>query len=87
MAHTFRFDPVRLPPQAEELRREVRAFLQDEIRAGTFDPARRGESGFSRDKMIAPSAMDSNPAPNINARAGSANGPRGGRTVERDDII
>ena len=49
MAHTFRFDPIRLPPEAEALRREVRAFLQDEIRAGTFDPARRGDSGFNRE--------------------------------------
>ncbi len=49
MAHTFRFDPIKLPPEAEALRREVRGFLQDEIRRGTFDPARRGESGFNRD--------------------------------------
>ncbi len=48
MAQTFRFDPIRLPPACQELRREVRAFLRDEIRRGTFDPARRGEGGFDR---------------------------------------
>jgi acyl-CoA dehydrogenase len=35
---SFRFDPVDLPPEAKELRREVRAFLQAEIEAGTFTP-------------------------------------------------
>ncbi len=49
MAHTFRFDPIRLPPECDELRREVRAFLRDEIRRGTFDPARRGEGAFDRE--------------------------------------
>src|SRR5260370_8373099 len=31
-------DPIRLPPECEKLRKEVRAFLADEIAAGTFDP-------------------------------------------------
>ncbi|GGC81453.1 acyl-CoA dehydrogenase family protein [Chelatococcus reniformis] len=34
----LRFDPLRLPPHCQELRQEVRAFLADEIAAGTFDP-------------------------------------------------
>lgn len=38
MSSTIEFDPIRLPPEAEELRTEVRAFLKDEIAAGTFDP-------------------------------------------------
>jgi acyl-CoA dehydrogenase len=53
MGETIHFDQVRLPEAAQALRREVRAFLQDEIAAGTFDP-RRGvtsavfDAGFSR---------------------------------------
>ncbi len=38
MSSTIEFDPIRLPPEAEELRTEVRAFLKEEIAAGTFDP-------------------------------------------------
>ncbi|MGJ4901748.1 acyl-CoA dehydrogenase family protein [Bradyrhizobium sp. HKCCYLS2058] len=34
----LRFDPIRLPRECEELRKEVRAFLADEIAAGTFNP-------------------------------------------------
>ncbi len=46
----MRFDPVRLPPEAEALRREVRAFLAEEIDAGTVDPTgASGRSAFDRD--------------------------------------
>ncbi len=38
MANTFQFDPVELPPECKELRKEVRAFLKQEIDAGTFHP-------------------------------------------------
>jgi alkylation response protein AidB-like acyl-CoA dehydrogenase len=38
MQTAIRFDPMRLPPETEELRKEVRAFIADEIAAGTFDP-------------------------------------------------
>jgi alkylation response protein AidB-like acyl-CoA dehydrogenase len=38
MAYNFHFDPVDLPPEAKELRQEVRAFLRQEIEAGTFTP-------------------------------------------------
>jgi len=34
----IRFDPMRLPPETAELRREVRAFLSEETARGTFDP-------------------------------------------------
>jgi acyl-CoA dehydrogenase len=48
MAYSFHFDPIDLPPEAKELRREVRAFLKAEIDAGTFTPGgRRGT--FSRE--------------------------------------
>ncbi len=40
MTATLRFDPIRLPPECDALRKEVRAFLADEIAAGTFDPHR-----------------------------------------------
>ncbi len=48
MTTSFRFDPVELPPEAKELRREVRAFLRQEAEAGTFSP-HRGKGGFSRE--------------------------------------
>jgi acyl-CoA dehydrogenase len=35
----LRFDQIRLPPQCDELRREVRAFIAQEVAAGTFDPS------------------------------------------------
>lgn len=57
--HEFRFDPCRLPPEAEKLRTEVRAFLKDAlvgippvVRAQTwsgYDPAfskRLGQQGW-----------------------------------------
>jgi acyl-CoA dehydrogenase len=38
MSDAIHFDQVRLPASAQALRHEVRAFLRDEIAAGTFDP-------------------------------------------------
>ncbi|HJU15374.1 MAG TPA: acyl-CoA dehydrogenase family protein [Stellaceae bacterium] len=46
MSTEFHFDPVVLPPAARQLREEVRAFLKEEIAAGTFVP---GRGGFSRE--------------------------------------
>ncbi|HMA88331.1 MAG TPA: acyl-CoA dehydrogenase family protein [Burkholderiales bacterium] len=40
----IRFDPIRLPPAAQALRAEVRAFLDAEIAAGTFDPHAAGSA-------------------------------------------
>lgn len=37
MSYAIQFDPVRLPEEAEALRGEVRAFLEQERAAGTFD--------------------------------------------------
>ncbi|MDP6353381.1 MAG: acyl-CoA dehydrogenase family protein [Alphaproteobacteria bacterium] len=53
MATSIRFDPIRLPPETEVLRGEVRAFLAEEIAAGGFDPrggyaAERFDRSFSR---------------------------------------
>ena len=51
MSVAIQFDPIRLPPEAEALRTEVRAFLKEEIAAGTFDPQtgdRRMNDEFSR---------------------------------------
>jgi acyl-CoA dehydrogenase len=53
MSANLRFDPIRLPPECERLRREVRAFIAEEVAAGTFDPnqPRYGDlhdRGFSR---------------------------------------
>ena len=42
MSTNLQFDPIRLPPECEALRADVRAFLADEIAAGTFDPYRPG---------------------------------------------
>ena len=45
--HSFRFEPYELPPEAERLRGEVRAFLRDWM--GNTAPARRARSwsGFN----------------------------------------
>ncbi len=49
MSQAIRFDPIRLPPEAEELRLEVRAFLAEEIAGGAFDPATAPmRGGFDR---------------------------------------
>ena len=48
MRFNFRFDPIELPPEAKELREEVRAFLHHEIGAGTFSPY-GGKGSFSRE--------------------------------------
>ncbi|MEO1492167.1 MAG: acyl-CoA dehydrogenase family protein [Pseudomonadota bacterium] len=49
MQTAIRFDQERLPPQTEDLRAEVRAFLADEIARGTFDPALGlGQDAFDR---------------------------------------
>jgi alkylation response protein AidB-like acyl-CoA dehydrogenase len=48
LASPIRFDPIRLPAQAQALREEVRDFLRAEIAAGTFDPRTADrESGFN----------------------------------------
>ncbi|MGK0169852.1 MAG: acyl-CoA dehydrogenase [Gammaproteobacteria bacterium] len=50
MSQSIQFDPKRLPAEAEALRHEVRAFLADEISAGTFDPHdATNEARFNRD--------------------------------------
>jgi acyl-CoA dehydrogenase len=50
MKTSLSFDPVRLSPQCEALRTEVRAFLTQEISAGTFDPHHPGYSeSYDRD--------------------------------------
>ncbi len=38
MTAALRFDQIRLPPECEALRHEVREFLAEEIAAGTFNP-------------------------------------------------
>jgi acyl-CoA dehydrogenase len=38
MSTAIQFDPIRLPPETETLRAEVRAFLKEEIAAGVFNP-------------------------------------------------
>ena len=42
MSTALKFDPVRLPKECEDLRKEVRAFLKEEVAAGTFDPGAVG---------------------------------------------
>ncbi|MDP6876860.1 MAG: acyl-CoA dehydrogenase family protein [Alphaproteobacteria bacterium] len=50
MSVAIQFDPIRLPPEAEALRVEVRQFLKEEIAAGTFSGRgdRRPNPEFSR---------------------------------------
>ena len=40
MTAALRFDPIRLPPECEQLRKEVRAFLAEENARGTFDTSK-----------------------------------------------
>jgi acyl-CoA dehydrogenase len=48
MGAPLEFDPVRLPPEAQALRVEVREFLRREIAAGTFDPRTTGrDAGYN----------------------------------------
>ena len=50
MTTSLSFDPVRLPRHCEALRADVRAFLAEEISAGTFDPHHPGHgNSYSRD--------------------------------------
>ena len=50
MTTSLSFDPVRLPRQCEALRADVRAFLAEEISAGSFDPHHPGHGdSYSRD--------------------------------------
>jgi len=48
MTSELTFDPIRLPPECEALRAEVRAFLAEEIAAGSYHPDEPGnDHGFS----------------------------------------
>ena len=47
MSVPLRFDPAPLPPEAESLRRDVRAFLEAETAAGTID-SNGGREAFDR---------------------------------------
>lgn len=49
MTQGLQFDPLRLPPEAERLRGEVREFLRAEIAAGTFDPDDPHGETFNRE--------------------------------------
>jgi acyl-CoA dehydrogenase len=51
MSRKLQFDQIRLPPECDALRQEVRAFLADEIAKGTFDPYRPGH-GDSHDRAF-----------------------------------
>jgi acyl-CoA dehydrogenase len=51
MSTDLSFDQIRLPPQCEALRQEVRAFIAAEIARGTFVPDRPGH-GDSHDKAF-----------------------------------
>jgi len=51
MSRKLQFDQIRLPPECDALRQEVRAFLADEIAKGTFDPHRPGH-GDSHDRAF-----------------------------------
>ncbi len=44
--HEFRFEPVELPPAAQDLRRQVRAFLAEEVAGGRLVPSRNSWSSF-----------------------------------------
>jgi alkylation response protein AidB-like acyl-CoA dehydrogenase len=43
MTASLSFDQIRLPPECEELRADVRAFIAGEVAAGSFDPEHPGD--------------------------------------------
>ena len=48
MGGALTFDPIRLPAECDRLRHEVRAFLDEEVAAGSYDPQEPGnDHGFS----------------------------------------
>lgn len=50
MTTALNFDPIRLPKECEDLRKEVRAFIKEEIAAGTWDPSAVGrDEAFNYD--------------------------------------
>lgn len=50
MTAAIQFDQLRLPPECEKLREEVRAFIAEEIEAGTIKPSgATGGDSFSRE--------------------------------------
>ena len=51
MSTDLQFDQIRLPPECERLRDDVRAFLADEIAKGTFNPNRPGH-GDTHDRAF-----------------------------------
>src|SRR5262249_20009218 len=51
MSTNLQFDQIRLPPECETLRQDVRTFLAKEIANGTFDPHRPGH-GDSHDRAF-----------------------------------
>src|SRR4051812_18621937 len=44
--HQFNFEPVRLPPAAVAVRREVREFIAGEVASGAFKPSRNSWNSF-----------------------------------------
>jgi alkylation response protein AidB-like acyl-CoA dehydrogenase len=44
--HEFRFEPVEMPAAVEDLRREVREFIAEEVARGGFTPKRNSWSSF-----------------------------------------
>jgi acyl-CoA dehydrogenase len=51
MSTDLRFDQIRLPGECDKLRTEVRAFIAEEVAAGTFAPDRPGH-GDSHDRAF-----------------------------------
>ena len=48
MPANLRFDQIRLPPQCETLRREVRAFIAQEVAAGGVEEEAAGGEAVHR---------------------------------------
>jgi alkylation response protein AidB-like acyl-CoA dehydrogenase len=47
--HEFRFEPVEMPAAVEDLRKEVREFIAEEVARGSFTPKRNSWSSFDAD--------------------------------------
>src|ERR1700722_8188889 len=79
MDNIFQFDPVELPPECKELRKEVRAFLKQEIEAGTFSPGGgRNENAELFAKKVGAKGKRTGPPPPPPTRTVLGGGGSGG---------
>ena len=76
MATELTFDAVRLPPECQTLRQEVRAFLAKEVEAGTFDPHGAGIDGAYSEEVSRKVGVERSAGPACRCLVAHRPGPR-----------